>query len=184
MWLASWTRASEWNITTWKFFRWEARSGIYVCECACVWNLVHICNISLYTRQEFCKCSTVSTLPITHPMVSPEGQIMSIHYDTRLLLIMYHLDVTCQSMLALLRDPLTSNEQKYPLLQGHIFKGGWRIILSREHTSSNTDQDACQGQTGKNILTKITRNLQRCLQWGAVGGMLLKVHEICYSTSF
>ena len=45
-----------------------------------------------------------------------------------------------------------------PLTTGHNLKGDCRIILRREHTSPNIDQDVCQGQTGKNILTKITRN--------------------------
>lgn len=92
------------------------------CAHVCVLNLVHICNISLYTRQKSCKCSTVSTLPIIYPMTTPKGQIISIHYDTCLLLIRYHLDVTCQSMSALLRDPLTTDEQKHPLPEGTILK--------------------------------------------------------------
>lgn len=85
-------------------------------------NLVHICNISLYTRQEFCKCSTVSTPPIVYPVITPEGQTMSTHYDACFLLIRYHLDVTCQSMSGLLGDPLTSDEQKQPLPRGPISK--------------------------------------------------------------
>lgn len=132
---------------------------VYVCVCmhVCVLTLAHICNVSLYTRQQFCKCSTVSTPPIFYPMITPEGQVMNIHYDTSLLLtISFGCNLSINVGLAQ-RFPAnfwlvkTAHTKVYNLKRD-------RIIPNRENISPNTDQNASQGQTGKSSLTKITEN--------------------------
>lgn len=47
---------------------------------------------------------------------------------------------------------------KTALTKGSNLQGDWRIGPNRENTSLETDQNACQGQTGKNTLIKITKN--------------------------
>lgn len=92
---------------------------IQLARIVCVCSLVHICNVSLsYTRQKFCKCSRISILPIFYPMITLEGQIMSIHYDTCLLVICYHLELTCKSMLVFLRNPLLTFDKQKSLPRG------------------------------------------------------------------
>lgn len=109
--------------------------GMYVCgDGEHILTSVHICNVSVCTRQEFSKCSTVSTPQIFYPVITPEGQMMSIHYDTCLWLIQYHLDVTCQSTLALLRGPLLTWLINTVLPNGYNLKGDKRMTPNRENS--------------------------------------------------
>jgi hypothetical protein len=81
-------------------------------------------------------------------VVTPEGQIMTIYYDTHLSLRWYHLDVTCKSTLLLLKDPLTSDNKIQSLSRGPL-KDDSRMIPTYGKCL-NTDQNVSRSSWEKN----------------------------------